>query len=166
MDTKGIFASNVFSGFGQIGLGLINLDQVRAGLISAGRSAADIANIMAWSQKVYDLESKIGDAAARNSTTDATYAHWQQAINPNVSLNEFQKAALAYEAQQQYQRTHANAQIVTAGGGASLTKDVTQTLPVVQAQGGISPAMIAVGVGGAAVLGGVLYFMLRRKKAA
>jgi hypothetical protein len=98
--TNGIFGSHMFSGFGELGLGLVNLDTVRSNMIQQNRPQSDIDNVMFWAQKLNVLQQKIGDSAARNSTTDATFAHYVRAINAGVKLTPEQQAAMTYEAQQ------------------------------------------------------------------
>jgi hypothetical protein len=165
---NGIFGSHVFSGYGTFGLGLMDLDKIRASLVTQGKNAGDIAIIMAWAQKVRDLEAKIGESATRNSTTDATYAHYLMALNPatmtpSTGLTANQKQALAYEAQQQYMATHPNPQIVTTPDGGPERSIVPPTT------GATAPSkmpLVLGGVAAVAVVGGLLYWKFGRKKKA
>ncbi len=157
---NGIFGSHVFSGFGQIGLGLIDLDKTRANLINIGKSAADIANIMVWAQKLRDLQARIGDGAARNSTTDATYAHYLQAMNPNIRLTTEQSQALAHEAQQAYMSTHPSGLVATA---PPPTEDEPPATLAVAEKSNLP--LIVGGAVAVAAVGGLLYWKFGRRTA-
>ena len=167
--STGIFGSHVFSGFGQIGLGLINLDQVRASFIErGGGSPAQIDSAWGWAQKVNALEAGGQSMSSiMNSVTDATYAHYLQALNLPGRLPATAVQALAYEGQHQYMATHTNPQIVTTAGEGpdkgGLTKDLTA--PTGEVAKSNLPLILG-GVAAVAVVGGLLYWKLGKKTAA